>query len=313
MYLLFGPEGYQRSLAAKTIADKALQGSELREFNESEFSLAEVSLLDALAPAEQLPMLATRRVIRITELSKLKESDEEALSAYLARPAETSVVVFVADEIDKRRRYAKALFDAAVAVEFKPLSDTELTDWARTSFRDQGVVIDGKALGDLILLVGNDLQRLTNEIDKLVTAALPDKVIPHELVSALVPNSREISNFDLPDHIIAQRSEAAIRTLKKILDDGGEPLMLLGLLGQNFRRLYLAKELMKQGAERSDVARVAGVPPFKQEEFLRTARKIESERLAFGIKRIAEADLAIKTSQATPRLQIEMLVMELTA
>ncbi len=51
----------------------------------------------------------------------------------------------------------------------------------------------------LVALVGNNVRRLTNEIEKLAVAALPDKLITSELVESLVPNSREISNFDLTE------------------------------------------------------------------------------------------------------------------
>jgi hypothetical protein len=39
--------------------------------------------------------------------------------------------------------------------------------------------------------------------------------------------------------------------------------------------------------------------------------RIDSADMARMIQRIAETDLAIKTSKATPRMQMEMLVCEL--
>jgi hypothetical protein len=84
---------------------------ELRDFNETDFSLnTEGNLASALAAAEQLPMLASRRVIRISDVrvtaggirDTLRDDDENLLMSYLRRPAESSVVIFVADELDKR-------------------------------------------------------------------------------------------------------------------------------------------------------------------------------------------------------------------
>jgi DNA polymerase-3 subunit delta len=129
----------------------------------------------------------------------------------------------------------------------------------------------------------------------------------------LVPDSRAIDNFTLSDYLLAKNKKYALQTLKKILDDGVEPLMLLGLIAYNFHRLFLAKELMNQGVERKEVARVMKLPYSKQEDFLATARRADAEKLSGIMQRIAETDLAIKTSKGTPRLQIEMLVCELTA
>jgi DNA polymerase-3 subunit delta len=320
VYLLFGEETYLRDAAAKFIADKALNDSSLREFNETFFSLAESKIEYALAAAEQMPMISARRVVRITEAvvsgtgkkDTLKEEDEAVLTRYLARPSETSVVIFVADEIDKRRKISKLLLENSVAVEFTALSDNELTDEVRKSLKKVNTQIEDRAVRQLINLIGSNLRKLTTEAEKLAVAALPDALITFEMVEQLVPNSRELSNFELTDYLLAKNRPRALEILHKILDDGAEPLMLLGLIASNFHRLFLAKELMRNGIDRSEVARTMKLPFSKQEDFLAAARRADAERLAWNLQRIARADLAIKTSQATPRLQIEMLVCELT-
>ncbi|HSU26684.1 MAG TPA: hypothetical protein VLI65_11920, partial [Pyrinomonadaceae bacterium] len=140
VYILFGAETYLRDLAAKTIADLVFGKEGFRDFNESEFSLTvDGGLRSALAAAEQLPMMAERRVVRVVDVrvsataakDTLKEEDEAFLAAYVERPAESAVVIFVADELNGVRRIGKLLREKAVAVEFEKLSDGELAAWAR--------------------------------------------------------------------------------------------------------------------------------------------------------------------------------------
>src|SRR5688500_16592098 len=182
VYVLFGAETYLRDLALRTICDRSFTESDLRDFNETEYSLnIEGNLRSALAAADQLPMMAGRRVIRVVDVrvsstgakDTLRESDEAALMAYLERPSESSVVIFVADEVDKRRKIAKLLTDHAVAAEFVELSDAELAKFARDELKKNGSEIDDRGLRQLIALVGPDLRRLTSEIEKLSAAALP--------------------------------------------------------------------------------------------------------------------------------------------
>lgn len=320
VYLLFGAESYLRDLAAKFIADLALADSSLREFNEIEYSLKEGKIEYALADAEQLPMMSSRRVVKISNVivsansnkDNLKEEDEAVLERYLSRPAETSIVIFIADELDKRRKMSKLLLEKSIAVEFTALKDFELRKWIRDKAKDFDTEIDEKAANALIELLGVDIRKITVEIEKLAVAALPDRLITEDLIESLVPNSREISNFDLTDRLLEGNRSKALQVLKKILDDGAEPLMIIGLIANNFHRLFLAKELMNQGVERREVGRIMKLPPFKQEEFLATARRADAKKLSRIMQRIAAADLAVKTSKATPRLQIEMLVCELT-
>lgn len=319
VYLLFGEETYLRDLAAKYITDIVLKDSNLRDFNETEISLNQSDVKQAISAAEQIPMVDEKRIVRITDVAistnkqknNIKEEDEGVLDSYLTRPAESSVVIFVADEIDKRLKLAKILLNKCVSVEFKALEDNALIKWANDKFKELDATADDKALRHLVGLVGNDLRKLTLEVEKLAVAALPDSIITYELVESLVPNSREMSNFDLTDHLLSKNKIKALQTLNKILNDGAEPLMLLGLLGYNFHRLFLAKEMMNEGVDRGEISKIMRMQYNKQEEFLKTARQTDRETFQWILKRLAETDEAIKTSVGTPRLQIEILVCEL--
>ncbi|HEY0174123.1 MAG TPA: DNA polymerase III subunit delta [Pyrinomonadaceae bacterium] len=324
LYLLFGPEGYLRDAAARVIADTALKDAPLREFNESSYSLTSADVQHAIAAAEQMPMMGGRRVVRITDFSRkpprppLREEDAQVLERYVTRPVETSVVIFTADALDKRLKLSKTLLDVCVSVEFAELKDAELAAWARDRLKHLGAHADERTLRQIVGLVGASVRQLATELEKLATAALPEGVITPELVDALVGRSRELSNFELSDHLIARDRRRALETLRKLLDDGAEPVMLIGLLASNFHRLALAKELMSRGAPEQEVFRVVNMPFSQRKEFLATARRADSNELVRRIRRIAEADLAIKTSlggggDRGPRLQLEMLVCELSA
>jgi DNA polymerase-3 subunit delta len=313
LYLLFGPEDYLRDRTARTVADAALQGAALREFNEATFNLTTSSIHEAIAAAEQYPMMSQRRVLYVTDFAKLRDSDEEALVRYLDRPSPTSVVIFLADDLDKRRKLTKTLCEVCNTVEFLPLSAGDRALFIRQRFKELKVSFDERTVHHLVGLVGSDLRTLASEVEKLAVAALGSGRVSMELVESLVGRSRELSNFELTDHLIAGNRRGALETLHRLLDDGVEPVMLIGLIAGNYHRLALAKELMLREARKEEVFRLVGMPYSKREQFLTTARRTDSAVLARSIKRIAAADLAVKTSRATPRLQLELLVCELSA
>src|SRR6266576_1469754 len=89
VYLLFGPETQLRDEGARAITDEALRETLLREFNEATFSLANGDAWSAIAAAEELPMMSSRRVVRIRDFAKLDDANEAALLRYLERPVET--------------------------------------------------------------------------------------------------------------------------------------------------------------------------------------------------------------------------------
>lgn len=310
VYFLFGPETYLRDQAARAIADEALRETLLREFNDASFRLADGDAGPAIAAAEQLPMMSSRRVIRVTDFTKLDEANEAIVLSYLERPVETSVVVFIADDIDKRKKLTKTLMQGA-AFEFAPLNDAELRTWARAHLKELGTEVEANVLNCIVELVGPDVRRLSNELNKLSAAALPSGKITMPMVEALISRSRELLNWELTDQMIACDRPGAMQALKYLLDDGALPVMLIGLIASSYRRLALAKSLHEKGAPPREIFRQVPMPPFKQQNYLAALSRTDSNRLARQIARIAAADLGIKTSKATPRMQVEMLVCEL--
>jgi len=311
LYLLLGCETYLRRVAAQTITEAALSRTLLREFNESAFSLLSDPVQSAIAAAEQLPMMSDTRVVRIRDFARLREADEDTLIRYLNNPAPSTVMIFIADELDKRKKSSKVLLDTCTVVEFGPLKDAEAKAWAKTRLKELKVTADDQVLSELIRLVGTDVQTLFNELEKLASAAASSggRITP-DLVDELIGRSRELSNFELGDHLLAGNRKKALETLHRLLEDGAEPVMLVGLIAGNYHRLALGKHLLTRGG-REEVFRNISLPPFKRDSYISTLQRSSAAKIARGIQLTAAADLAIKTSQATPRLQLELLVCEL--
>jgi DNA polymerase-3 subunit delta len=196
-------------------------------------------------------------------------------------------------------------------VEFPAVKDAEAKTWARSRLKELKINADDRVLTDIVRLVGCNLQTLSSELDKLAAAALETRQITAQMVDQLIDRSRELSNFDLGDQLIAGDRRRALETLHRLLEDDVAPVMLLGLIAGNYHRLAMAKELLNRG-RRDEVYRLIYGPPSKRDAFMNTLQRSDATKIARGIKLIADADLAIKTSQATPRLQLEMLVIQLS-
>ena len=325
IYVLFGPETQLLQRAVQKITDMAFGEGDLRDFNENNFSLNnEGNLRKALAAAEQLPMMASRRVVRITDVrisatghrDTVREDDEAALAAYFTDPSPTSVVIFIADELNGVRKMGKFLREKAPAFEFTTVDEKDLGDIARTAFKNAGVEIDGHAFRLFMTRVGPDVRRVTNEANKLAAAAMPLAMVNTDLVEALVPYSRELDNFEITNNLVAGNGSRAITSLRRVLDDGVDPLQLLGSIAFSYRSLLVAKDMMSRGADRREVTGAVRMPPAKHEAFLGAARRADLRALCRAIERIAKTDLDIKTSKggsgpAAARMQLEVLVCEL--
>lgn len=327
VYLLYGEERYLRDLAAATIADRAFGEGDLRDFNETTFELNSADDLPrAIAACQQLPMMSERRVVRINGVKifatgnrdTVREEHESLLRSYFADPSGQTILIFAADELNGNRKMSKLLKASAQCVEFNAMQDGDLRNWAMDKFRADGIEIAPQTVAHLIDLTGSELRRVAAEVEKITVAALGTKKVTDDLIDQLISNEREISNFDLTEKLNAGDSRSAMATLRKVLDDGAEPLMILGLLSYNYRRLLMAKDMMARSVERRDIERSLGLRYGQQDKFMAAVRRATMSGLQAAIRHIAETDLAIKTSiggggPKGGRMQIEVLVCRLAA
>ena len=316
LYLFEGPENYLRTQSLKRLIDVAVDDS-LRDFNVSEISVAKGNLDDALAIAQQYPMMAPRRVVVVTGFEAISdEAQIELLKDYFRRPSETTVLIFNSPGLDKRRNIATMLTKFCEVVSFDKLDEREAAPrWIVDYVAQAGCSIDSAAAAYLVGMVGAELQLLTSELDKLTTYVGQQGRITRQEIELLVHYSHEHSNFELTDALIEGNRKRALTLLNHIFENTNDKqslaVMILGAIARNYRNLLTSKELMQKNAPNSEVAKAVGMSPYAVTHLNEKARKFETPKILHAMQRIAETDVALKTSRGTPRLQIEMLICEL--
>jgi DNA polymerase-3 subunit delta len=312
LYLFVGEEQYLQQRAIRLVQDSVDEA--LRVFNVSLYSIGsdngsgtKTTAAMVIDAANQLPMMSARRIVVVREFDKVKEDELELVLSYLKRPAPTTTMVFQAVSPDKRRRLTAALLKSCTVVTFDLLDENRAKRWVEQRVKERGCSIEREALQRLIGLVGTGLTRLVNELDKL-TAYADGGVITAAAVQELVPRASEHKGWELWDAINARDRKCALRLMEHLLHDS-DALPILGSLATLYRRLLTGKELSENGASRQEIKGATGQ---WSDAFFNRLRQTPRAEIVHGLRRIAEVDNAIKNSEATPRLQMEYLVAELT-
>ncbi len=310
LYLFEGEEALLRDQALDRLIDYAVDLS-VRDFNVSRLTVVGGDLGGVLAVARQLPMMSPHRVVVVLGFEAISDDRQiEALRSYLEAPSSSSVVVFVSHGLDNRRAISGMLRRACSVVSFKSLAD-DAAPWVVGYVAEHGAKIGLPEASYLVGMVGSDLRRLSSEADKLSTLVGPGGRITRCEIDAIVHHSRDHSNFELSDAIAEGDRARALRLLDHIFSEKVEAPMVLGAIGSLFRRMLAARDLMTQGVANEEVAKAIGMPAYYAGKFNERVRRLDMGRIRAGMRRIAETDVALKSSLATPRLQLEVLVCEL--
>ncbi|KAF0249664.1 MAG: DNA polymerase III subunit delta [bacterium] len=308
-YLFRGTERYLHQEAIRQLRKAALDESSWM-FNWMEYSVASQGLASVIATAVEYPMFGDRRVVIAREFEKASEDELVLLKDYLKNPQATTTLVFQAEDLDKRRSFSTALLKGCVVVDLNPLKDREAVDWITNYLNRHKYQMAGTTAGLLVSLAGTDLFTLGNELEKLMTNLGRPGLIPPQDVELLVARAREHSNFELGDAIIARETKTLMRLLVRQLSDRAEPIMLLAIVARTFRQMLIAKELMQQKVPADEIAKEAGIPPFRITDFLTKVRRWDIDKIAFAVRKMAEVDNAMKNSLGKPSLQLEYLLCE---
>jgi DNA polymerase-3 subunit delta len=185
-------------------AEHHLLTEEEKGFNQTVFYGRDTAWPDVVNACRRYPMFAERQVVIIKEAQDLKGI--EKLEAYVEKPL-ISTLLFIAyknKKVDGRTKLAKLLKENAVFLSTKKMYESALPDWTSELIKSKGYTITKKALFLLIDHIGNDLNRISNEVDKLALNLKGSVNITEDEIEKYVGVSKEFNAYEL-QQAIAQR------------------------------------------------------------------------------------------------------------
>jgi DNA polymerase-3 subunit delta len=212
-YYVYGDDEYQKDDAVKQLVAAAVDPA-TRDFN---LDVRRAGEMDAESLGSLLgtpPMMAERRVAIIREVGALKKAARSSLESYLKRPSYDTTVILVAAPGAKTD---KILQMSTTPLEFNSLDESRVSRWiihhAKTVLQ---IEITESAADLLHEAAGNDLYRLTSELDKLASYA-NGAVITEDAVSATVGIRRGETISDFLDAVMKRDADTALSLVEHIL------------------------------------------------------------------------------------------------
>jgi len=220
VYYFHGDEDFRKDAALRRLADAAVDRA-TRDFNLEVRRGAELDARGLESLLATPPMMAERRLVAVRDVGALKKDARATLDRYVQRPAPDTVLVLVAPAGAKPDR---TLCDAAAALDFEPLNGDRLAKWVVQYARNElGATVTAEGADLLVAAVGNDLQQIAAELDKLASYARghsgadAEPVIDEGAVSAVVGVRRGETVGDLLDAVARRDAGKALGLVEHVL------------------------------------------------------------------------------------------------
>ncbi len=246
-----------------------------------------------------------------------KVADVKAVEEYLAAPAPGAVLALVAEELKKDAPLTKACAKAGDVLVFA-VAKRNLNGWVAERFKQAGARAEPDACAALIQLVGEDLNQLANEIDKLAIWAR-DEPIGEREVELLVAAVADTPIFALTDAWAQRDAGQTLEASETIFDREGRPRRetaprLAGALASHLTFMRRCQSLAADGVRPRDAAATLKRHPFYVEKVFAQASNFSEDELRTAVVRLAALDHGLKGgSKLTPDLELQRALIDLSA
>jgi DNA polymerase-3 subunit delta len=252
VYYLMGEEAYYIDRIADYIADTVLTETE-KEFNQTILYGADTDIHSIINAAKRYPMMAEHQVVIIKEAQSVKNMEE--LSFYLQKPQPSTILVICHKHgtIDRRKKLAAEIEKVGVLFESKKVKEGLLPGWISSYLKRKSVEIEPKAAEMMADFVGNDLSRMSGELEKLIITLPKGQVrITPEQIERNIGISKDYNNFELKNALLARNVLKANRIVQYFEENPkANPIqMTLAMLFNFYSNLmlaYYAPEKSEQG------------------------------------------------------------------
>lgn len=240
VYWLEGEEDFFIDQVVEYAEHHILPESEA-SFNRTVFYGKDANWADVVTACRRYPMFAERQVVLLKEAQHMR--DVEKLEIYIENPLASTVFVvsYKEKKVDGRSKFAKLLKEKGEVFTTKKLYDNQLPDWTSDLVQSKGYTISHKALLLLVDHIGNDLSRMSNEVEKVLVNLHDRKNITEDDIEKYVGISKDFNVFELQEALCAKDMSKAIRIIQYFESNPkAAPIQLvLPVLHSFFSKVYM--------------------------------------------------------------------------
>jgi DNA polymerase-3 subunit delta len=297
VYLLTGDEPYFINKITDYVLEHAI-AEEHKSFNQVVLYGQDVNTDQIIENAKRFPMMTEKQLVLIKEAKSVKNLHE--LVKYTNSPLSSTILVIDLHDgkVDKRSKNGKAFIESVkkngVFFEAKKIYENQVPDWIQKYATSKGIQIDQKSSILLTEFLGNDLVKISNELDKLAILSTKDPIITPEIIERNIGISKDFNNFELQKAVLQRdvRKAFLIANYFKQNPRKNPLLVTVATLYGYFSKL-LGIHLLTNKSKDNIISKLK-IPPFFYNDYEMGKRNYSVKEVVQIIEYLQEYDLKSK-------------------
>ncbi len=266
---------------------------------------------DAVVACNSLGLFgAGGRLVLVEGVDRWKAADARAVADYLASPAPETVLALIAEEVKKDSPLWKACAKAGDVLAYD-VQKRDLPRWVARQFGRLDAKADGAACRALVELVGENLDELAGEVERLATWAAGEEIGEQDVERLVAPRA-EAPPWALTDAWGRRDVPAALAACEKELDRSAASSLVWRMADQ-VRLVRACRRMAEEGVRPSEAAKRLRRKEYPVRKAYAQAEALRDDELRNAIVRLAELDASVKGASRLPdKLLVERALIEIT-
>ena len=310
IYLLYFDESYLIKQYKDKLKKALVQPDDTMNFTAYEGK--DTNPKEVIDLSETLPFFADRRVILIENSGFFKGSCEE-LAEYMPQVPDTTLFLFVEEEVDKRSKLYKAVKNVGKIVEFTTQTEELLTRWILTRLKKEGKNITGSVMQLFLSKTGTDMGNIDRELEKLICYCMDKDVIEAKDVEAVTTEQTTNKIFEMVNAIAEHNQKKALDYYYDLLALKEPPMRILYLLTRQFKLLLEVKDLAGKRYDKAAIAKTVGLHPFVAGKYMQQCRTFEKKELRRNLEDAVDTEELVKPGRLNDVMSVELFIVKYSA
>lgn len=293
VYLLTGEENYYMDLLTSKFEEEILDEAE-RDFNLTTLYGLETNAKEICSFAKQYPIMSEKRLIIVKEFQQIDKKELSQLSFYVEKPLASTILVLVNKNKTIDKKFSDKVNKSGIVFESAKLSENKVIPWIDKYVRDKRFSIENSATSLIFEYLGNNLQKIANEIDKMSINLKEGTQITQSDVANHIGVNKDYNIFELQNAIGRLNHTKINKIVNYLLANINEnPIQaMLPNLFAYFVKVTITAQLKDKTNE--SVASAIGVPPYYAKDYIYASQIFPLEKLYQNMEMIKDYDLKTK-------------------
>ena len=302
--------------------------TDILESNIHQLNASQLDFGELLHICSSIPFIDNYRVVVINGLCMLMEPKPNTrgpqnknskinvkwstLSEHIPLMPSSTLLFFKDGMLNKNNPLLRVLTKVSETQHVPAPNGVDLSRWIKKSAEEKGATISPGAIKYLSNLLGNDLESIDHELEKL-SLYTDGETIQEPHVQEMVSQAQEANIFRAVDAIIEGRAQTSFNLIHNLKINGRSSSYIIGMVTRQLRQLTLVHSLLETGTNQAKIGVTLGISSnYAVQKTVEQARKFSAKDIKWKYKQLLQCDLNIKLGKLSTDQALETLVFNLS-